>query len=82
MRSGFTDDIIEIMEDLPRGVTLSEIEYCFLSMLYRKNKGNKTWTASEAGICITSMQRRVKEMELQGYYVHPVTEKITRSKHK
>ncbi len=80
MRCGFAEDIVEILDELPRGITLIELELCFLSMLYRKNKGNKTWTACEAGISITSMQRRVKEMREFGYYVQPMTEKVTRCK--
>ena len=82
MRCGYSEDIIEIMDEFPRGITLKEIEYCYLSWLFRKNGGNKTWTAHESGISITSMQRRVKEMKEFGYYVQPMTEKVTRSRAK
>ena len=72
MRCGFEDYITEIMADIPRGVTLIEVEFCYLSMLYMKNKGNKTHTAKEAGISLTKMQNRVKDMEYFDYHVEPI----------
>ena len=80
MRCGFANDIVEILDELPRGITLVELEYCFLSMLYSKLDGNKTHCAKEAGICLRSMQKKVKEMEYYGYYVAPMGKRAVRGK--
>lgn len=72
MRCGFIEYISELLSDIPRGVTLLEVQYCYTSVLLRKNKGNKTHTAKELGISLTSIKRRVKEMKHFGYHVEPM----------
>ena len=80
MKSEFADYVIEMLEELPRGLTLIEVEYCFLSMLLKKNKGNKTHLSIEAGISVTSVKKRIREMEYHGYPVEPMREKVKRGK--
>jgi len=80
MRCAFSREIIKLMDEMPPGITLLEMDYCYLSMMLRRNQGNKTWCAREVGIALRTMQKKAKEMEYHGYHVEPFNKKVTRGK--
>ena len=80
MRCSFSREIIKLMDEMPPGITLLEMDYCYLSMMLRRNKGNKTHCAREAGLSLTTMKHRIKEMEYHGYHIEPLNNKAIRGK--
>jgi hypothetical protein len=71
--------IAEMFDQMPRDLTVLELTYCYISLIYKLNLGNKMHTAKELNISYTSLKSRLKEMKYFGYHVEPKSKKARKA---
>lgn len=61
-----TNEIIDILFDLPRGITIDDLKRAFILTVLKRNNGNKTKTSEEIGMSLKCLRANIQKYELEG----------------
>ena len=62
---------MKVIETLPKGTSIYDLNHAYISMILKRNKGNRTHAAREARLSINGLKKYIIRAEYCGFYIEP-----------